>query len=66
MKEPIDKSTCPICGKPNDCLMARENPPTDEDCWCRFEHFSENLLKRVPSNKRGRVCVCRDCVRKYQ
>ena len=66
MKEQVDKSICPLCGKPNDCLLAKENPKDEEDCWCRFEYFSEDLLKLVPADKKGQACVCRECVQKYQ
>ncbi|MGW8220667.1 MAG: cysteine-rich CWC family protein [Syntrophobacteria bacterium] len=65
MKEHVDKSICPICGKPNDCLLAKESRQSDEDCWCRFEHFPEDLLKLVPADKNGQACICRDCLRKF-
>jgi hypothetical protein len=52
---PVD--TCPLCGGPNDCAIARG----EQTCWCFDEVFPPNLLERVPEADQGRVCVCRNC-----
>jgi len=54
-RTPVD--TCPLCGGPNDCAIARG----EEKCWCFDEVFAPNLLGRVAEPDQGRVCVCRKC-----
>lgn len=54
--------TCPLCGAPNDCAIARG----EEKCWCFDEVFPPNLLDRMPEADQGKVCVCRNCVGEAQ
>jgi hypothetical protein len=58
--ETTPAGTCPICGEPNDCAIARG----ENECWCFDEVFPPNLLERVPPQARGEICVCRNCVMK--
>jgi hypothetical protein len=53
-------ATCPICGAPNDCAIARG----EDKCWCFDEVFPANLFERVPPESQGEICVCRNCVMK--
>ena len=54
-----DEITCPICGKPNNCTHSKE-------CWCHTTNVSKKAIDMVPENKRGRACICKDCVDKYR
>ncbi len=51
---------CPLCGKPNECKAG-----TDEKCWCFDTPVPKALLERIPSEKRGKACVCQNCVEAY-
>jgi hypothetical protein len=53
-------SCCPLCGRPNDCALARgeHDPP----CWCVRASFPPTLLARVPAALQGRACICARCV----
>ncbi|MCU8465919.1 cysteine-rich CWC family protein [Vibrio vulnificus] len=37
-------------------------------CWCNDPTiaFSEELLSQIPSNQRGKTCVCKSCALKFQ
>lgn len=61
----IDTARCPICGKPNHCVMARPGADKDRPCWCRDETFPKGLIDRLPEVVRDKACICRDCVRAY-
>ncbi|HEY4543018.1 MAG TPA: cysteine-rich CWC family protein [Tissierellaceae bacterium] len=50
---------CPICGKDNGCIIG------NKDCWCTTFDFPEGLIEKVPVEKRGKVCICKDCALEY-
>ncbi len=50
---------CPICGGDNGCIIG------NKDCWCRDFDFPEGLIEMVPEDKRGQVCICRQCAQTY-
>lgn len=50
---------CPICGKDNGCIIG------NKDCWCTDFEFPEGLIELVPEDKRGQVCICRQCAEAY-
>ncbi|SFM21312.1 cysteine-rich CWC family protein [Marinobacter zhejiangensis] len=53
---------CPLCGKENHCAVSLGEPP--EHCWCFAPdiQFTEAMKALVPADKRGRSCICADCV----
>ena len=55
----LDLTRCPICGEPNDCSMATSDGAVD--CWCYSAEISDDVLERVPADRRGLVCVCARC-----
>jgi hypothetical protein len=55
----VDPSTCPLCGKPNECALARGA----RSCWCFDEAIPAEVLARVPPEAQGVACVCRACAR---
>ena len=57
---PIEALACPICGEPNRCSAA-ESGAFDTPCWCQSVTVSAAVLARVPDDKRGVACVCRQC-----
>lgn len=61
-EQKIDPFTCPLCGKPNHCILQKNG--VQEDCWCATETFSAKLLDLVPEEKKGKACICRDCLKK--
>jgi hypothetical protein len=64
-----ETSICPLCGKPNMCEMVKKNPQTTgpaPECWCTALEIPAGLLERIPADKRGKACVCRDCVEAYK
>ena len=50
---------CPICGKDNNCKH-------DETCWCMEVHIPQELIERIPLEKRGQACICRNCVKDFK
>jgi hypothetical protein len=60
----IDDTRCPLCGGPNDCTLADPAGPRSGPCWCVAEEVPRALLGRVPADRLGKACLCRDCVRR--
>jgi hypothetical protein len=58
MSEPR-RDRCPVCGGPNDCGMAAGK----SECWCFEVKISPEVIKKVPEEAKGKVCVCANCVR---
>ena len=55
-----EAARCPLCGRPNEC--ARCKPVPHAPCWCEAKTVPAALIAQVPEAKRGRACICRDCV----
>jgi len=53
-----DPNLCPLCGEPNNCGVSKP-----EDCWCRLETFSDELIQSVPTDKVKKACICQNCVK---
>lgn len=54
-----EEKTCPLCGKPNNCKHG------DDSCWCNHVKIPKGLIERIPKDKRGKACICKDCVDSY-
>jgi len=57
---PLLHPTCPLCGAPNDCAVARCGR-FDAECWCSRVTVSHASLARVPEPHRRRSCLCARC-----
>jgi hypothetical protein len=56
-----DPTRCPLCLADNHCVVAVGEAEATS-CWCWTEQVSPSLLQRIPTELRGQVCVCRQCV----
>jgi hypothetical protein len=54
-----DTARCPLCGKDNQCALARGCANTP--CWCADVVISDEVLRRIPESARGKACLCREC-----
>lgn len=50
---------CIICGEDNRCELGIK-----ASCWCEQLYIPPALLGEVPVDKRGKVCICQNCVEK--
>lgn len=59
-----DPARCPLCGGDNRCAMEIERATgvPQGPCWCMDQHFSADLLARLPAQTRGQACICARCV----
>jgi hypothetical protein len=58
MKQPdVDPSLCPLCAGPNNCGLVDGG----KTCWCYSATISRTAIERVPSDRRGLACICRQC-----
>lgn len=53
-------TTCPLCGKPNDCALAKTGRH-DADCWCMHTPVNPASLARIPEPLQRKACLCRQC-----
>lgn len=51
---------CPLCGQDNNCQHGQA------ECWCDTVVFPKYILDLIPSNKRGKACICKSCLEKHQ
>ena len=68
----VDRSRCVLCGRPNECVLARreaqerdgsDSPQSStESCWCVAEVFPESLTLRASDRDGGESCICRACL----
>jgi hypothetical protein len=63
--QPIPNCTCPLCGEPNECAVAKFGT-FDVECWCAKAKVSEAALARVPEALRGKACLCSSCASREQ
>ncbi|HQY75456.1 MAG TPA: cysteine-rich CWC family protein [Rhodoferax sp.] len=61
----IDPCLCPLCGQSNQCAneIERATGIPQPPCWCTQATFDSALLERVPSEAKGKACVCPACAR---
>jgi len=59
-----DPSLCPLCGGDNRCAMEVEKATgqSQPPCWCVNAHFPPDLLERLPTDARGKACICARCL----
>jgi len=50
---------CPLCGQHNNCKHG------EGGCWCEAVKIPKQLLDLIPDDKKGKVCVCKACIDKY-
>ncbi|WP_232696479.1 cysteine-rich CWC family protein [Brevibacillus daliensis] len=55
----IEERRCPLCGGVNACSV------TSGDCWCFHMKVPQELRDQIPSEHRGKTCICRKCVEEY-
>lgn len=51
---------CPICGQDNNCQHGQS------ECWCDNIKIPKQIFDLVPDDKRGKACICKTCIEKYQ
>ncbi|RYF38448.1 MAG: hypothetical protein EOO27_50795 [Comamonadaceae bacterium] len=56
---PPSAEACPLCGQPNQCAIAAGLPA--QSCWCMARVIAPEALAAVPTEQRGRVCICPAC-----
>ncbi|WCJ59095.1 cysteine-rich CWC family protein [Fontisphaera persica] len=57
----IDQGICPLCGRPNHCVVAAGGMIGDP-CWCWGVRAAPEALARIPAALRQKVCLCRECL----
>jgi hypothetical protein len=57
-------ANCPLCGRPNECLLCT-NAAFKGPCWCTRVEIPEALLAKLPPDSRNKACLCRDCVMEF-
>lgn len=57
----LDIGRCPLCGRPNHCVVA-EGGVVGDPCWCWGVRAAPEALARVPHALRHKVCLCRQCL----
>ncbi|MNC15313.1 hypothetical protein D3C75_631270 [compost metagenome] len=58
-----DGGICPLCSKPNGCAVPAGEDPYS--CWCMKTRVPQGLRDRVPENRRGKACICLNCVEAF-
>jgi hypothetical protein len=62
----IDKSLCPLCQKNNNCaLESKESKGAEKTCWCMQTTVSDEVLAKVPADKKAKACICQSCLKVY-
>ena len=51
---------CPLCGGRNACGVRCAQP-----CWCVSVNVPADLIELVPHAAKGKACICRACVLRY-
>ncbi|MFA5522980.1 MAG: cysteine-rich CWC family protein [Tissierellales bacterium] len=51
---------CPLCGQDNNCQHGLGK------CWCETVIFPKHILNMIPEDKKGKACICKLCLEKYQ
>ncbi|WP_272944754.1 cysteine-rich CWC family protein [Gorillibacterium massiliense] len=62
--EQENASTCPLCGKANQCGLM--TPGSEEACWCMKVTFPPEIFELVPPELRDKSCICKDCLDSFK
>ncbi len=55
----FDPTRCPLCGRPNRCVLAAGGEI--HDCWCLQTPIAPAALACLPEEERDRRCLCPAC-----
>ncbi|AHJ12827.1 MULTISPECIES: cysteine-rich CWC family protein [Sulfurospirillum] len=55
-----DEKICPLCGERNACQVGTSN-----QCWCHTIKVPQDLLDKIPQEKKGKACICYLCIKEY-
>jgi hypothetical protein len=55
-----DERRCPLCGEINQCGAE------SGDCWCFHSKVPMALREQIPTELRGKSCICRKCVEDFK
>ena len=58
MNNKEQEKICPLCGENNNCQHGKE-------CWCTTIKVPKYVLDLVPEDKKGKACICKNCIEKY-
>ncbi|MEK4699406.1 cysteine-rich CWC family protein [Solibacillus sp. FSL R7-0668] len=56
----ISEKQCPICQGNNACNVADA-----QNCWCMTAKIPQLVKDQVPTELKGKSCICAACVEKY-
>jgi hypothetical protein len=54
-----EATKCLLCGEVNECAVAAGRDP--ESCWCMTATMSPSALAAIPTEAKGKVCICARC-----
>jgi hypothetical protein len=57
----IDPKICPFCHKENLCEIGIPN----RTCWCDSIKVPPILREYIPSEKRMKTCICKNCIDEF-
>ncbi|MCA8978341.1 MAG: cysteine-rich CWC family protein [Planctomycetes bacterium] len=56
----VDPARCPLCGQPNQCVMATADD-AGRECWCAAARIAATVLDSIPADALGQACLCARC-----
>lgn len=56
----VETSNCPLCQQKNYCDV--DSP---QQCWCTLEKVPQALIQQVPDKAKGKSCICKACIKKF-
>jgi hypothetical protein len=68
MTKKDEEMLCPLCSKPNACAIANkgsEQKSDQQDCWCMRVNISDEVLAKVPADKKAKACICQSCLKSF-
>uniref|UniRef100_UPI00406D4CBE cysteine-rich CWC family protein n=1 Tax=Solibacillus sp. FSL K6-1781 TaxID=2921474 RepID=UPI00406D4CBE len=59
MEQNPQNNICPICQKENQCDVHAQQ------CWCMTFTIPKALIDNLPTEIKGKQCICNQCIVKY-